>query len=459
MLEEDGAAIGPIMKDRFSDLATNDPSTMDHSGASGRAAILEPGSRRLEMAYAIFAILVYLGVQFGLNDGDGSGELAVDAMATINQAIVLLVGGCFVLRHHRACLAALPVIWPFLLFLALAAMSSLWSQAPLASLRRSLTLATLMMFAVYAHAVLGTLLLCRLQVAAMWIVAFASFAVAAIVPASGFDIGGYAGAVRGVFTQKNSLGDSMVVGTVALSGIVLCRHRVTLADLVSLALALATIILAQATTSLLLCMAIVVVTTGILLVLDGRALAVFGLLTGLIAASLAVWIVYVVPVDLFDLLGKDSSLTGRAEVWTAVRRAIEDGSVLGYGYSAFWLPETPAAQNVWAALGWTTPSAHSGYLEVRLELGLPGLLLVAILGIASLAVAVRAWWAGDGATAAWALIVLMIIAVVNYDESSMPRPDIHLLQWILAFAACTTGDKPQSSEGQRPNITLATSEY
>ncbi|WP_232630424.1 O-antigen ligase family protein [Methylobacterium sp. Leaf118] len=408
-------------------------------GPSGAGAPSLAGVPFSEVAYAAFGLLVYLGVHVGLNSTGGDAEPTVDGMATLNQAMVLLLGLAFVTRHRLICTAALADVRPFLLLLLLAAASSLWSQAPEASLRRSLTLATLMMFAVYAHAVLGTLLICRLHVIVTGVVAFASLAMAAIVPSSGFDVGGYAGAVRGVFSQKNSLGDAMVVGTVALSGLVLHRRRVVVTDLVCLAIAAGTCILAQATTSFLLCGAVAVITAVILLLIDASALAVFALMTGLMAAVLALWIVWVVPVDLFELLGKDSSLTGRTEIWAAVRRAIADGSVLGHGYSAFWLPETPTARNVWAAIGWVTPSAHSGYLELQLELGLPGLLLVAVLGLTTLWVVARAWGAGRWATAGWAVIVLTTIAIINYDESSLPRPDIHLLQWILAFAACSAG--------------------
>jgi O-antigen ligase len=437
------------MKDSGPDTAEVDRRAVEGQGLRSRTGS-PPPLHLLEIAYATFATLVYLGVLFGLNVGDTEGELAIDAMATVNQAVVLLGGIGFALRHRHACAAALGDVWPFLLLLALAVLSGLWSQAPLSSLRRSLTLATLLLFAASAHAVFGTFLMCRIQVAAMWIAAFASFAVAALVPASGFDVGSYAGAVRGVFTQKNNLGDAMVVGMIALSGLVMHRRRIVPTDLASIALALGTVVLAQATTSLLLCLAVGLATAVILLVLDGRPLARFCLLSGLMAAFLAAWIVYAVPIDVFTVLGKDSSLTGRTEVWSAVRHAIADGSALGYGYSAFWLPETQAAQNVWAAIGWITPSAHSGYLEVQLELGLPGLVLVAVLALTSLGVAGRAWWAGRYAAAGLLLIVLMVGTIVNYDESSLPRPDIHLLQWILAFAACSAGARADAAPTRVP---------
>ncbi|WP_375454046.1 O-antigen ligase family protein [uncultured Methylobacterium sp.] len=424
--------------------ATGLPGADGSAALRGSRASWLSGASLPEVAYAVFALLVYIGVHFGLNETGDDSELTVDGMATLNQAAVLLVGVAFVVRHRRTCAGALADVRPFLLLLLLAAASSLWSQAPDASLRRSLTLATLMMFAVYAHAVLGTLLICRLQVAVAGIAALASFAVAAVVPASGFDVGGYAGAVRGVFSQKNSLGDAMVVGTVALSGLVLHRRRIVPADLACLALAGGACVLAQATTSFLLCLVVALMTAGPVLLINASVFAAFCLLTGLMAASLALWIIWVVPVDLFALLGKNSSLTGRTEIWAAVGQVIADGSALGHGYSAFWLPETPAAQDVWAAIGWVTPSAHSGYLEVQLELGMPGLLLVVGLGLATLWAAARAWWAQCWATAAWGVIVLTTIAIINYDESSLPRPDIHLLQWILAFAACSAGARTQA---------------
>lgn len=404
---------------------------------TGEGGEADPAPAGWQIALAAFAAAVYLGVHLGLNPAGGDEDgAAVDGMASINQAIVLIGGLAVAVRARRACLAAAVDVWPILPLLALAAGSALWSQAPDATLRRSLTLATLVIFAVQAHATLGAAALCRIQVGVTWLVALASFAAALLVPASGLDTGDYAGAVRGVFTQKNSLGDAMVVGMLALCGLVLARRRLAWGDLATLALALVTCRLAQSTTAFVLCGLVAGATLVCLLLFDGGALAGFGLATLAMGIALAAFTVVAEPVDLYGVLGKDGTLTGRSQIWAAVHDAIARRPTLGYGYSAFWIPDTHAAEDVWAAIGWTAPSAHNGYLETRLDLGAAGLAALAGLAAATLALAALALGAGRGGIAAWAVIVLAVMAIYNLDESLLPHPGAHLLQWLLAAAAC-----------------------
>ena len=60
-------------------------------------------------------------------------------------------------------------------------------------------------------------------------------------------------------------------------------------------------------------------------------------------------------------LGRDSTLTGRTEVWAEVLPARSQRPLLGYGIGSFW---TDARR-----LQYEIPTAHNGYLDVLLELG------------------------------------------------------------------------------------------
>ena len=66
-----------------------------------------------------------------------------------------------------------------------------------------------------------------------------------------------------------------------------------------------------------------------------------------------------------SMLGRDSTLTGRTEVWHDVLPAREQQPLLGYGFGSFW---TDARR-----LLYDIPTAHNGYLDVMLELGEVGL--------------------------------------------------------------------------------------
>jgi O-antigen ligase len=73
-------------------------------------------------------------------------------------------------------------------------------------------------------------------------------------------------------------------------------------------------------------------------------------------------------------VGKDPTLTGRTVIWDAVL-GTHTNPLLGTGYESFWLG--PRVQQVWALTGPGINEAHNGYLEVYLNLGILGLLLLA----------------------------------------------------------------------------------
>ncbi|MDH3662926.1 MAG: O-antigen ligase family protein, partial [Alphaproteobacteria bacterium] len=74
-------------------------------------------------------------------------------------------------------------------------------------------------------------------------------------------------------------------------------------------------------------------------------------------------------------LGRDTTLTGRTDIWPYVLKKIEERPILGYGFFSFWEMEAIASY-VQEVFQWSIPSAHSGYLEILLGLGWVGLALV-----------------------------------------------------------------------------------
>jgi O-antigen ligase len=74
---------------------------------------------------------------------------------------------------------------------------------------------------------------------------------------------------------------------------------------------------------------------------------------------------------------KDTSLTGRTEIWAILKEHIRLHPVLGAGYAAFWVPHpdtTMESYDFIAKMGGFYPgSGHNGYLEVANDMGLLGL--------------------------------------------------------------------------------------
>lgn len=87
--------------------------------------------------------------------------------------------------------------------------------------------------------------------------------------------------------------------------------------------------------------------------------------------------------DVAHALGRDSTLSGRKDIWAAAIPAAPN-AVIGAGFESFW--DSPAAekfQRRLLELGWWHPEnlneAHNGYIEIYLNLGWVGICLIATI--------------------------------------------------------------------------------
>jgi len=79
---------------------------------------------------------------------------------------------------------------------------------------------------------------------------------------------------------------------------------------------------------------------------------------------------------LVEKLGRDPTLTGRTELWGQVLK-LTPNPVLGTGFESFWLGER--LEKLWSIYWWHPNESHNGYLEVYLNLGWIGVVLLALL--------------------------------------------------------------------------------
>ncbi|GAA3927135.1 O-antigen ligase family protein [Microbacterium soli] len=89
------------------------------------------------------------------------------------------------------------------------------------------------------------------------------------------------------------------------------------------------------------------------------------------------------------VFGKSSDLTGRVEIWRAVWERAITRPVFGNGFSSPWVPWDPAFDGWILDHGITVFHAHDMWLDVFLQLGATG---VVLMGIAWLALTWRAWF-------------------------------------------------------------------
>lgn len=87
--------------------------------------------------------------------------------------------------------------------------------------------------------------------------------------------------------------------------------------------------------------------------------------------------------DVANAMGRKANLSGRTDIWAALIPAAYN-PLTGAGFESFWIsPHVKIFQQTLAREGWYQPDllneAHDGYLEVYLELGIIGVVLIAAI--------------------------------------------------------------------------------
>ncbi|WP_424812490.1 O-antigen ligase family protein [Roseococcus sp. YIM B11640] len=357
----------------------------------------------------------------------------VNPANTVLQLVLLGFGIVHALRYPRETLRTMRQAWPFVLVVMVAAASVLWSQAPAATMRRAAALGTLVLFAAAILHRLGLERFMRVVVGTTILASIAGLAEAVLRPELGFDTGEYANAIRGIFFQKNNFGFALLAGTLALSFLILERGRPRAWDVAIFLFLLVMLVLSRSTTALLLSVAVTGGTVVALGLDRGGAWTAATLVLMAVGGTLALLAITLLgPSGLFEAVGKDDTLTGRTYIWAEVRHAISLRPYLGYGYNAFWLHGSHAAELLHQRVGWQAPTAHSGYLDVTLQLGMFGPALVLLLNAITIWRAILAMRDGYRRRAFWVLILSTVYAIYNYSESLLLRPDLQFLLWTLA---------------------------
>ena len=123
--------------------------------------------------------------------------------------------------------------------------------------------------------------------------------------------------------------------------------------------------------------------------------------------------------------GRDSSLTGRTDLWTDLLRIASDNPILGVGYGSFWIGNT---HGLWDIHIWGPTQGHNGYLDVYVELGIIGLLILGGL-IVSAYRSILSEFTRNYDIAALRLTILTLIICHNFTESSFLRGTVDL--WFI----------------------------
>lgn len=347
--------------------------------------------------------------------------------------------------------------WPAMIAIAalvgLAFASRYWSLDFATTMRRVIALAISCGFALYLGAVFRGAHLPRLLMQTTLFMAAGSLVMVFAFPSIGVHQLENAGLWRGLWYEKNQMGAVMVIGATAAAACLASPDGRRLLPGLTLVLSSGLVLATQSKTSLLCLLVGLVLVSGFWgMRRGGAAFAVVSVWSFVVLSGLGIWLWDAHSEAVLEMLGKDPSLTGRTEIWDSLMRKVADRPWTGYGYGAFWgrIGESAPADWVRKETGWIVPSAHNGWIDLLVQLGWPGTLLVGGL-LTGTAVTAVLRSSGSGVREGWwALSYLAAFLVLSLSESIlMAHQGLH---WVLFLAVLTRATLPSPPAAPGPLV-------
>ncbi|WP_312947862.1 O-antigen ligase family protein [Agrobacterium sp.] len=206
------------------------------------------------------------------------------------------------------------------------------------------------------------------------IAAFANIAYTVAFPQFAIMRGSYDGMVKGLFYHKNGLGQFCAISFVCL--ISTTKHHFfsysNLIRLAAMACLLALIVLTRSSTAVVLTM----VGSGLVFwlkpihLIGSKAARVGVVATIFISLFIVVPSIYLTVANtIAEAFGKDITFSGRTLIWEQLIPLIHDRPLFGYGFAMFRQPEV---MEQFVTGTWDARSTHNTYLELALNIGIPG---------------------------------------------------------------------------------------
>jgi exopolysaccharide production protein ExoQ len=148
-------------------------------------------------------------------------------------------------------------------------------------------------------------------------------------------------------------------------------------------------------------------------------------------------------------MGGDPTLTGRTVIWSQLLISFWKHPWTGYGYGAFWGEGEgwAAFMRIYGSMHFAASYAHSGYIDVLLQLGGVGLtLIIAMIAKATYTV-LREIGGEQSARVEWCSAILFASVIYNVDEVTYAAA--RALPWIVLLLAClnlnSVQEEPQAA--------------
>ena len=341
------------------------------------------------------------------------------------------------------------LVW---LLISLAPISSVWSVEPAKTLNASVAMMGTCLFSLYLASNYSFKKQLQLLGWSFAISIVLSFIFAIVLRKYGVMGGVHAGAWRGIYTHKNWLGRMMVLG----SGVFFIlandarKHRLIL--WIGAALAFLLILLSRSSSPLVnLAVILSIVSASRIFRLRTKLLIpilfstiAIGILVSLEATSLADTVL--------GAVGKDSSLTGRTDIWPYVIDKIHEKPFLGYGFAVFWNGLKGESADIVRALRWPVPNSHNGFIDLGVDFGALGLSLFFTSLVHTLFRAITWVRSTQSWIDLWPLLFLLYLMLSNISESDLFSRNS--LTWVLYITTILTLSLKEKKHQEYKNASI-----
>lgn len=315
---------------------------------------------------------------------------------------------------------------PLWALVALALISALWSDVPELTFRRSMALVGTTGLGIYIAVRYSMREIMHLLLVALGLCAIGSLFVVWWFPAYAHLDG-----LRGLFLHKNALGRTMDVALLVSLLTVVYGPKRTLALIFSL-LSLVLLLLSDSFSSLVVLVGLVV--SFVFFTVAKKNGGIFGMLLITLALFLPIVVAWLAANfgQILASSGRDTTLTGRTEVWKLSWEWIHERYWFGYGYNGFWRGLTGPSGEIAIRLNELLADAHNGILNLWLDLGLVGVLLISVSYVMNTLRSLLILTSRRGIESVFPIMFLVLFTVANVVESNILGQNS--IFWVLYVA-------------------------
>jgi exopolysaccharide production protein ExoQ len=414
----------------------------------------------IEKAFAFLTILLLAGFMgvltvgvFGIPPDSTSGGNPIEQ--ALWSGIYLVTFFFLLLRYKHVfyVVTSNKIMWFLIgLLVALTLSSALWSQEPGTTVRNSVALAGTTLFGGYLATRYSWREQLRMLAWALSIMAVLSLLYIFLGPSGGVatDPEGGVG-ISGVFGHKQALGKSMALAAMVFFILAASSRSYRWLLWVGCAVALVLVLLSESKGALVLLL-IFVPLWPMYKALRWRYTAAVPFLIALVLLGSGAMILLLINAEsVLAALGKNTTLTGRTIVWSAVLDMIRERPWLGYGYGAFWRGSEGPSALIPLITGAEFSNAHNAILSVWLDLGLLGVSVFLLSLSWAILRAIKCARFTTTADGLWPLTYLTFYTLNGVMEASSPQEND--IMWVLFVAVALTPITQHGRYGKIANDT------